>query len=133
MASAARPRVRAPASKGKRNHLRVITGGRAGGSKAASRPSSRPGLKFGAAAAIVLAAFVFGLVLLHILLAQSAFRLQGLQDEVRLQEARFRDMRYRVASEEAPARISEAAEGIGLVVPAEQRYLLVPDETPGGE
>lgn len=131
MATVPRPHPH-PARRSDR-HLRVIPGGRkpsrAGSRRTppARRPrpvTLRPGIRFAVAATIVIAAFVFGLVLLHVLLAQSAFRLQSLEIEAAGEEARYRQMRYQVATAEAPARVAEAAAGIGLVVPEQQRYLL---------
>lgn len=133
MATAPRYRTRPVPARRSRGHLRVIPGGRRsrpapGKVVRTSQRMPRVQVRFAAAASAVVAAFVFGLVLLHVLLAQSAFRLQGLQGQVAREESRYREMRYRVATEEAPSRIAGAASGIGLVVPQEQRYLVAPSK-----
>lgn len=143
MASAPKPNPRPIRTT--HRHLRLVPGGqqarkRRGSPAHLKRPKTRgtapsghpaaiagAGLRFAVVATIVVAAFVFGLVLLHVLLAQSAFRLQSLQKQVTQDESRNRQMRYQVATAEAPARIAESAAAIGLVVPDQQRYLLLPD------
>lgn len=95
-----------------------------------SRPLSSSGVRFVATASAVLMAFIFGLVMLHILSAQASFRLEGLHERVEREEARYRKMRYEVASAESPARIADAAKGLGMVAPAERRYIVGPG---GGE
>lgn len=118
-----RPGSVAPRSR--ERHLRVIRGGRSDKRKTPrSVAVARPGVRLAVAAGILVASFVFGLVLLHVLLAQSAFRLQSLQQEAAHEQTRLLEMRFQVATGEAPARVTEEAARIGLVVPQEQRYLL---------
>jgi hypothetical protein len=45
------------------------------------------------------------------------------------EETKYRHMRFEVANAEAPEKIHQAAARLGLVVPAEQRYVFGP-ETP---
>lgn len=135
MASVPRRRPRPTDAPARRRHLRVIHGGRSDRRTRSSRPPSkakassarRPAARLVIAAGLVVAAFVFGLVVLHVLLAQSAFRLQTLQQQILEQEALVRQRLYEVASAESPVRITEAATEIGLVVPQEQRYIVSPD------
>lgn len=133
MASVPRRRPRPSQAPAHRRHLRVIHGGRSDrrtrSPKASTKPkaSTRPATRLVIAAGLVVSAFVFGLVVLHVLLAQSAFRLQTLQQQILEQEALVRQRLYEVASAESPVRIAEAATEIGLVVPQEQRYIVSPD------
>ncbi len=71
----------------------------------------------------LLAALIFGLVLLNIHVAQNSFRLEALQQQVSEQQDMYRQMRYRVASAQSPARLAETAEKMGLVAPVQQEYL----------
>lgn len=95
-----------------------------------SSPLSSSGVRFVATASAVLMAFIFGLVMLHILSAQASFRLEGLHERVEREEARYRKMRYEVASAESPARIADAARGLGMVPPAQRRYIVGPPGEP---
>ncbi|HVE75684.1 MAG TPA: hypothetical protein VND22_02830 [Actinomycetota bacterium] len=71
-----------------------------------------------------MAAFVFGLVLLNVFVAQGSFQLAELREQVADQERQYRQMRYEVAKSESPERVAEMASRLGLVVPAEQEYIL---------
>lgn len=124
MAYAPKPVTRPTRARGR--HLRLIPGGQQTRKATGARPARRPAIGFVLAAGAVVAAFVFGLVLLHVVLAQSAFRLQNLSKQVAEEESRNRQMRYEVATAEAPERMADAAASIGLVVPDQQRYLLAP-------
>lgn len=126
-----------------RPRLRVIPGGAAATSPApASRtvPASarriapkslsiqigRPTIAFAAAVLATVAAFVFGLVLLNIYLAQSSFTLAEIQSSALREEAKYRRMRFEVARAESPEKVAEIAAQLGLVPPAEQEYLVGP-------
>ncbi|HVF12925.1 MAG TPA: hypothetical protein VNA87_07560 [Actinomycetota bacterium] len=103
-----------------RPRLRVIAGGRGASS------SKKRKLRAGAApfvAVVVIAACVFGLVLLNIYLAQSSFRLADLQSKVVTAEAQHRNMRLKVAVSESPEKVAAAAGALGLVVPEQQEYI----------
>lgn len=123
---------RAPARRtgSQRRHLQVIPGGlQEKGETAArkpARPQRAPNVRFMAAASMVTTLFVFGVVVLNIILAQSSFELQRVHEEVAREEARYRQMRYQVATAEAPAELVEAAAAIGLVAPDLERHLLGP-------
>lgn len=113
-----------------RRHLRLVPG-EAGSAATRRRPESgtaRAGLPFVAIALFAVALFVFGLVILHILVAQGSFRLQDLQSKVREEEGRRRQMLYQVARAESPVAVADAAARLGLVVPDSQRYLLGPPD-----
>lgn len=140
-----RPRVSpSPHRRGpvRKRHLVLIRGGRSTerrGSSGRRKPAARrkvartPTARFAAAASVVVMGFVFGLVMLHILLAQASFRLEALHRRVADEEARHRRMRHEIAVAESPARIAEAAAGLGLIEPQERRYVVVPfDEAPLG-
>lgn len=113
-----------------RRHLTVLPGGRQD-SVAEPEPRRGVGIRFIAMATAVVSALVFGVVLLHVMLAQSSFELQRVHEKLVTEETRFRQMRFEVATAEAPARIHEAAANIGLVVPGEQRYVYGPEGGPG--
>lgn len=111
-----------------RRHLRLVAGE---ADSAASRRRPETGaarLPFVAIALLAVALFVFGLVILHILVAQGSFRLQDLQSKVREEEGRRRQMLYQVARAESPVAVADAAARLGLVVPDSQRYLLGPPD-----
>lgn len=118
--------------------LKVIAGGReAAQDVSRSRPSRSaksvapaPGLKFVAAATAVVAACVFGVVLLQVMLAQTSFELHKIHTKLVSEETKYRHMRFEVANAEAPEKINQAAATLGLVVPAEQRYVFGPN-SPG--
>lgn len=146
VAPSPRPRTRAPR---RRRHLVVLPGGRAGERVPVRRrrkPSrgipplgwgrltrSRPGVRLVVVSTMVVAALVFGLVLLHILLAQSSFELERLRQQVANEEKRSRLMRYEVAHQTSPARVAEGAAQAGMVAPSDQRTLIAPTERPGQE
>jgi len=80
---------------------------------------------YGAAAAV--AAVCFGLVSLHVLIAQAQFRIDSLQQKAAAEQTRYENLRLAVAELEAPARIVSVAEGeLGLVQPASVNYLPSP-------
>ena len=102
-----------------RPRLRVITGGRGAASKKLKLKARAAPF----AAVILIAACVFGLVLLNIYLAQSSFRLADLQSKVVTAEAEHRNMRLKVAVNESPEKVAAAAGALGLVVPEQQEYI----------
>lgn len=124
MAMAARPAARPhkeAASSGP--SLRVLKGGARHGRVGASGRYRPSGVAFVAVGLGAVGAFVFGLVLINIYVAQSSFRMVNLQEQVARQEASYRRMRYEIARAESPARLAEEAERIGLVVPEHQEYI----------
>jgi cell division protein FtsL len=124
-------RARPVSAKQTKRHLRVIRGG---SESISVDPRPRvAGARFIVVVVLVLAALVYGLVLMHMMLAQSSFELQEARQHVAEEEARYRRMRYEVARETSPAKIADAARELGMVVPKEQRYLVDPrEEAPAG-
>jgi cell division protein FtsL len=133
--SSSRPATRPrPQAKRKSAQLRVIRGGResaqtvpAGKITRVSLLRPAPGLTFVALATSIVAICVFGVVLIQVMLAQTSFELQKVHEQLVTEETKYRHMRFEVANAEAPAKIHEAAARLGLVVPAEQRYVFGPD------
>jgi len=69
-------------------------------------------------------AVLFGLVGVHVMLAQGQFRLDRLNARSAVEEARYQRLRLEVDQLEAPQRIVATAEGrLGMVSPAAVRYL----------
>ena len=89
-------------------------------------PSGRPGMAFVVLSALAVGALVLGIVVLNVLVAQKAFRLGDLNRAVQREEARSQQLRYAVASADAPEAIAEAARRLGLVAPARQEFLVRP-------
>ncbi len=72
----------------------------------------------------MLAAAAFGLVYLHVVLAQRQFGLDVLSKKVTAEAQQYQRLRLQVARLEAPARIIAAAEGqLGMREPASVTYL----------
>lgn len=70
------------------------------------------------------AALLLGVVAFHAVLVSGQLRLDGLQQDVTEQEARYQALRLQVAELEAPDRIVEVAQGrLGMVEPPEITYL----------
>lgn len=119
--------ARRPDQSRPRPNLRVIPGGAQQArpkAQVAARSRMFPSFRFVAVSSLIVAAFVFGLVLLNVLVAQGSFRLSDLESKVRVEEDRYRRMRYEVALKESPARVADAAAQIGLVPPESQEYIL---------
>jgi cell division protein FtsL len=95
-------------------------------SKRINALSARRGIALAAVASLILSLVVFGLLLLHILLAQSSFQLETVRKRVAFEEERNRRMRFEVAGVTSPARVAEAARSLGLVVPKQYHYLVAP-------
>jgi hypothetical protein len=69
-------------------------------------------------------AIVFGLVSVHVLLAQNQFRLDRLDTGAAAEQARHERLSLRVAQLESPERVVATAEGrLGMVAPAKVTYL----------
>ncbi len=83
---------------------------------------------------VVLSAFVvavvFGLVGLHVILAQNQFRLDRLNTEAAAQQAQYEKARLQVDQLSAPARIVATAEGRLGMVPATAVIPLMPSPLP---
>jgi cell division protein FtsL len=89
-----------------------------------------------AGAGLVLAV-AFGLVYLHVVLAQRQFALDRLTAKVQAEQARYQNLRLQVAQLGSPAQIISTAEGqLGMRPPASVTYLAptgqAPSSTIGG-
>lgn len=74
--------------------------------------------------AAVVAVF-FSMIYLHISLDQTAFELDRLGSEIRVEQSRQLDLRYDLAGLQDPLRIATEAQRIGLVHPHERIALVV--------
>jgi cell division protein FtsL len=88
-------------------------------------------MAFVALSAIAVGALVLGLVVLNVLVAQTSFRLSDLNQSVEREEARSQQLRYAVATADAPEAIAEAARRLGLVPPETQEFLVRPSDREG--
>lgn len=128
------PGRRAPAHRPVRRPLLARAAARAAaGHRARLARSRRPGLPFVTLAVVAVGALVFGLVLLNLMLAQSALRLQDLQARSAAEEARGRELRLRLAEAESPARLAQEARGLGLVQPQRREVIEAPAPVPPEE
>lgn len=62
-------------------------------------------------------------VAFHVELAQKQFELEGVERATEVEQARYTDLRLRLAEAQAPERIIAAAQKFGLVAPSEVTYL----------
>jgi hypothetical protein len=83
-----------------------------------------PGMPFIVLASVLVGAAIFALVVLHVMVDQSSFRLDTLESQVTTQQAQLRELRYAVSVQEAPGRVAALASQAGLV-PATQIQTLV--------
>jgi cell division protein FtsL len=96
-------------------HLRVV------GPRPRRRPSGR--FLFLAASGLVLAV-AFGLVYLHVVMAERQFRLDDLNARVATEQAQYQTLREQVAQLSSPQQIIATAEGkLGMRQPASVIYL----------
>lgn len=73
------------------------------------------------------AALCLGLVALHALIAENQFKLDRLQDQAAVVQARYEKLRLQVAQLEAPDRVVAVAEGrLGMRQPGSVTYLPAP-------
>ena len=78
----------------------------------------------GAAAIAAILTVVFGLVAVHVLLAQNQFELDRLNARSSAEEAQYDRLRLEVAQLESPERVVATAEGrLGMVQPPKITYL----------
>lgn len=76
-------------------------------------------------------AVAFGLVALHVLIAEAQFKLDGLQQKASSYQERYEKLRLSVSEDEAPARIIQVATDSGLQQPASVTYLPAPRAVSG--
>lgn len=82
--------------------------------------------------AVLTVGTIFGATAFHVLLVQSQFRLDRLQDRAAAEQQRYEELRLEVARLSAPERIvATAAERLGMVEPPEVAYLPAPAPSAG--
>jgi hypothetical protein len=86
--------------------------------------SKAPGMPFLVFASVLVAAAIFALVVLHVMVDQASFRMDTLEKQVTTQQSQLTELRYAVSVQEAPARVAGLAAQAGLV-PATQIQTLV--------
>jgi hypothetical protein len=74
----------------------------------------------------VFAAMVFGLVGVHVILAQNQLRLDRLTAQAAAEQVTYERLRLQVAQLESPARIVKEATDRGMVMPPGVTYLMPP-------
>lgn len=100
-------------------HLRVVQPRQL--TVAERRRRTRLLLEGGVAVAVVV---VFGLVYLHVVLAQRQFTIDHLAAQVQTEQARYQSLRLEVAQLGSPQNVIATAEGqLGMVQPASVTYL----------
>jgi cell division protein FtsL len=106
------PRPAAPVRPG---HLRVVA------------PKERVRRRLTPALGVLLTALLFVTLFLvaiaHTVLVQGQVRLDGLDARLTVEQARYQDLRTRVAEMESPGRVVTAAEAMGMVSPQDLVYL----------
>jgi cell division protein FtsL len=106
-----------PGAVGEARHLRVVA--------AQDRtPSRRRRQARALAGAGLVLAVAFGLVYLHVVLAQRQFALDRLTAKVQAEQTEYQNLRLRVAQLESPPQVIATAEGqLGMRQPASVNYL----------
>lgn len=98
-----------------RRHLRVVG------------PAERVRRRLTPRAGVVLTALTFAVLLAiavaHTLLVQGQIHLDELESSLRVEQARYQELRKEVAEMESPGRIVAAAEELGMVMPEDLVYL----------
>jgi cell division protein FtsL len=113
------PAEPAPASPDGPRHLRVVAPRRR-----LRMPSAR--ILFLAGSGVVIAV-AFGLVYLHVVMAQRQFQLDDLSTKLTQEQTQYQQYRVEVAELNSPARIIATAEGkLGMRQPASVTYLKPP-------
>ena len=104
-----------PAPEVRPGHLRVVA------------PTERVRRRITPALGVLLTALLFATLFLvaiaHTVLVQGQVRLDALDAQLTVEQARYQDLRTRVAEMESPARVVTAAEAMGMVSPQDLVYL----------
>jgi cell division protein FtsL len=81
----------------------------------------------------LLFATLFAIATAHTLLVQGQIRLDDLDSQLTVEQARYQELRKEVAEMESPTRVVTAAQGLGMVAPDDLVYLQpdVADPTSG--
>jgi cell division protein FtsL len=90
-----------------------------------------PGMPFIIFASVLVGAAIFALVVLHVMVDQSSFRMDTLESQVTRQQAQLRELRYAVSVQEAPGRVANLAAQTGLVPATNMQTLVGPALGPG--
>ena len=85
-----------------------------------------PGMPFIIFASVLVGAAIFALVVLHVMVDQSSFRIDTLESQVTRQQAQLRELRYAVSVQEAPGRVANLASQAGLVPATNMQTLVGP-------
>lgn len=108
-------------SRERERHLRVVRPGR-------RRLNVRLSPRAGVGLTVLLFVALFGVAVSHAVLIQSQASVDGLDQRVAAEQARYEELRQEVAELESPQRIlGEATNELGMV-PAGQKVWLTPDE-----
>lgn len=106
---------RRPAPAERTKHLRVV--------RPDERAMRRLTPKVGVILTALLFATLFAVAGAHTLIAQGQIRMDGLDEQVRTEQARYQQLRKDVAQGESPERVVAAAEAQGMVAPSDLVYL----------
>jgi cell division protein FtsB len=122
-APARRPAAPRPVAEPRGRHLRVV------------RPSDRRRRRLSPAAAVLATGALFAVLFLiataHSLLVQGQVRLDQLDQQLTVEQARYQELRKDVSAMESPERIVAAAQDLGMVAPDDLVYLQPePDDAP---
>ena len=105
-------------------HLRVVA------------PAERARRRLTPATGVLLTALLFltlfAIAIAQTLLVQGQIRLDGLDDQLTVEQARYQQLRNEVAEMESPARVVAAAQDLGMVVPDDLVYLQPAADTDAG-
>lgn len=71
----------------------------------------------------VLFVTLFAIAIAHTLLVQGQIRLDGLDEQLTVEQARYQRLRTQAAEMEAPVRVVAAAHALGMVAPDDLVYL----------
>lgn len=66
---------------------------------------------------------LFAIAIAHALLVQGQIRLDGVDEQLTVEQARYEQLRKEVAEMESPSRVVAAAQGLGMVAPDDLVYL----------
>lgn len=112
-----------PAEPQRRAPLRVVRPEE----RKAARRASRRARALAAVTVLIVAAGLFGVVALHVVLTQNQFRLDDVRQQATAEQAKYERLRLEVAELQSPQRIVDTAQQrLGMVTPPDVRYLTPP-------
>jgi len=135
MKSPLKRRATPPTGPGLRQlHQRRLERSRVRGGRRQGPAPDRPLRLALVATAVLTVVTIFGAAIFHVLLIQSEFRLDRLHQEAAKEQARYEKLRLDVAQLSAPERIvATAQQRLGMVVPPQVAYLMVPAPPDSGK